>query len=144
MTSGEPPPDCAICERLVSFRLANRKANPDCIDEQVEIEEERFARAPVVIAIVSRTIPEHKIPEWEQVLSAGAVCMNLLNAAHAAGYSAQWLTDWCAFDDEAGRVLGLADGERFAGFIHIGTALEPPVERPRPDLDTIVSDWTDR
>ena len=59
---------------------AFRMANPDSIDEQVEIEEERFARAPIVIAVLSRTVPKHKIPEWEQVLSSGAACQNLLTS----------------------------------------------------------------
>lgn len=110
--------------------------------ERLALERARFSRTPVVVGVVSRAKPHVKIPEWEQVLSAGAVCMTLLTASHAAGFSAQWLTEWYAFDDEAGRILGLDDDEKFAGFVHIGTALEPPFERARPDMDTIISHWS--
>lgn len=101
-----------------------------------------FLRAPVVVAVVSSAGPHPKIPEWEQVLSAGAVCMNLCHAAHALGYVANWLTDWFAYDAAALPVLGLKDGERVAGFVYIGTAAEPPQERPRPALTDIVTRWS--
>ena len=126
-------------------RLADLWAGrePDAEPDRLLMERTRFSRSPVVVGVVSRAREHVKIPQWEQVLSAGAVCMNLLTAVNAAGYSAQWLTEWCAFDAEAGRILGLQDGERFAGFIHIGTALEPAFERPRPDLQDITTRWTD-
>ncbi len=101
-----------------------------------------FADAPLVVAVVSRADPEHpKIPLWEQELSAGAVCLNLLHAAAAHGFSAQWLTGWYAYDPEAMRLLGLKEGERVAGFLHIGTPQMPPTERDRPDLDRLVTTW---
>lgn len=127
-------------ERLAQL-LANRE--PDTGADRIEMEQTRFSRSPVVVGVVSRAKPHVKIPEWEQVLSAGAVCMMLLTAANAAGFSAQWLSEWYAFDAEAGRILGLQDNERFAGFIHIGTALEPPFERARPDLEDIITHWSD-
>lgn len=118
-----------------------QRRDPAADAARLELERTRLSRAPVVVGVVSRAGDHPKIPEWEQVLSAGAVCMNLLNAAHAAGFAAQWLTEWYAFDPEAAPMLGLGEGERFAGFIHIGTALEPPFERPRPDLDKIITTW---
>ena len=97
---------------------------------------------PLIIAVVSAPIPEHpKIPLWEQQLSAGAVCLNLLHAAQAHGYAAQWLTGWFAYHEEAARWLGLKDGERFAGFLHIGTPSVPPTERDRPDVDSLTTRW---
>jgi len=105
-------------------------------------ERDRFAQAPLVVCVVSRAAPHPKIPEWEQVLSAGAVCQTLLAAAGAMGFGAQWLTGWCAYDERARAALGLGRAERVAGFIHIGSALEAPVERPRPLIDDIVSDWS--
>ena len=105
-------------------------------------EETRFSRAPLVVAVISRACVHPKIPEWEQQMSVGACCMNLVHAAHASGYVAQWLTEWMAFDEDVADMLGLAEGERIAGFIHIGTPTETPSERARPDLDAIVSDWT--
>lgn len=103
----------------------------------------RFTRAPLVIGVVSCAAEHPKIPLWEQQLSAGAVCMTLVSAAAAAGFVSQWLTEWYAFDEDAGCFLGLKDGERFAGFIHIGTPTQPPVERPRPDISDITSNWTE-
>ena len=101
-----------------------------------------FLDAPLVIAVVSSPHPAHpKIPLWEQQLSAGAVCLNLLHAANAHGFAAQWLTGWYAYDAEAMRWLGLEEGERVAGFIHVGTPAMPPTERDRPDLDRITSIW---
>ena len=121
---------------------AFRQANPDCIDEQVEIEEERFARAPIVIAVISRTVPEHKIPEWEQVLSSGAACQNMLISALGMGYAAQWITEWCAYDDNVKSALGLEANDKIAGFMYFGSRTEDPTDRQRPDYEDIVSEWT--
>ncbi len=102
-----------------------------------------LAEAPLVVCVVSRADSEHpKIPLWEQQLSAGAVCMNLIHAAHAHGLAAQWLTGWYAYDEEAARWLGAKRGERIAGFIYMGTPTAPPVERDRPDLDSITVRWS--
>jgi nitroreductase len=111
--------------------------------EQRQKELTRFTRAPLVVGVLSKAAEHPKIPVWEQELSAGAVCMNLLTAAAASGFASQWLSEWFAFDEEAARYLGARDGERFAGFIHIGTPTQPPFERPRPNLADIVSTWTE-
>ena len=121
---------------------AYKKENPDAFDELIEVEKERFQRAPVIVAVTSRITPEHKIPEWEQTLSSGAACMNMLNAAHALGLAAQWITEWPAYNDDVAKALGVGEKERIAGFIYIGTAAQPPDERTRPDIDDIVTEWT--
>jgi nitroreductase len=118
---------------------AFRADHPDADSEKLAVERNRFSRAPLVVAVVSRAQPHVKIPEWEQVLSAGAACMNLLHAAAALGFGATWITEWIAFDRRILDALGLAPGERIAGFVHIGTALEPTVDRARPDLSAIVT-----
>jgi nitroreductase len=107
--------------------------------KQVEEERERFARAPLVIGVISAAREQHKIPVWEQELSAGAVCQNLLIAATASGFVANWITEWYAYHPVVKERLGLKAGERVAGFIYIGTAKEELEERPRPDMDKIVS-----
>ncbi len=107
--------------------------------KQVEEERERFLRAPVVIGVVSSAREQIKIPVWEQELSAGAVCQNLLIAAHALGFVANWLTEWYAYDPKVKEKLGLKPGERMAGFVYVGTAKEELEERLRPQLDKIVS-----
>jgi nitroreductase len=121
---------------------AYRKTHPDCIEEQVEIERERFGRAPLVVAVVSHTNPAHKIPEWEQILSSGAACQNMLTAALAMGFAAQWITEWPAYNDDVKRALGLQPADRIAGFLYLGTMTEPPTERQRPEYGDIVSEWT--
>ncbi|MCG5477965.1 nitroreductase family protein [Sinorhizobium alkalisoli] len=125
-----------ISARLKEMALA---AKPDLSEEMIRVEETRLTRAPVVVAVVSKAAPHFKIPEWEQVMSAGAVCLNLLMAANALGYASNWLTEWYAFDEKAYPLLGVEPGERIAGFIHIGTAMVPPTERPRPELKEIVT-----
>ncbi len=117
-------------------------AHPDDPPARAELERGRLARAPAVLAVISRVTPEHKIPEWEQVLSAGAVCQTLLIAAHAVGFRAQWLTEWFAYDAMVAEALGLAANERIAGFIHIGSAKADPAERPRPDVGDVISDFS--
>jgi nitroreductase len=109
--------------------------------DRLAVEQERFTRAPLVIAVVSKAADHPKIPVWEQQLSAGAVCMNLLSAAAALGFGACWLTEWMAYDEAARAAIGLEASELIAGFIHIGQASETPADRPRPDLDQIASHW---
>lgn len=115
--------------------------HPQARPEEVTFERQRLARAPLVIAVVSRAGPHVKIPEWEQVLSAGAAAMNLVIAAHALGYAAKWITEWYAYDRRVLDALGLAPHERIAGFIHIGRAGPGSAspDRPRPALDDIVT-----
>lgn len=120
---------------------ACRIAEPDASDARLEVEAGRFLRAPVVVAVISKIAENPAVPEWEQILCAGAVCQNLLTAINASGYSGQWITEWYAYDKQVCAALALNQGERVAGFVYIGTAQEPPEERDRPDLDKITSSW---
>jgi nitroreductase len=117
--------------------LADGQAEPDTARAKLA----KLAAAPISITVVSRIDPAVKIPVWEQELSAGAVCMNLLVAAQAMGFGANWITDWYAYDPEAKKLLGLEHGERIAGFVHIGTPAETPLERPRPDPEALTTYW---
>ena len=123
-------------DAIAAAFLAN---HPEAKPEHVEMERTRLARAPLVIAVVSRAGPHVKIPEWEQVLSAGAAAMNLVLAAHALGYAASWITEWYAYDRRVLDALGLGPAEKIAGFVHIGRPAAPPVDRPRPPLSEIVT-----
>ena len=107
--------------------------------KQVEEERGRLMRAPLVIGVISAAREQHKIPLWEQELSAGAVCQNILIAVTALGFVGNWLTEWYAYHPEVKARMGLKPGERVAGFIYIGTAKDALEERPRPDLDKIVT-----
>ena len=122
-------------EELLKLAL---EAKPDLSEEMIQVERARFTRAPVVVAIVSKAGPHIKIPEWEQLMSAGALCLNVILAANASGYVANWLTEWFAYDERAYPLLGVNPGEKVAGFIHIGSTTFPAIERPRPELaDTV-------
>ncbi|MEO1014385.1 MAG: nitroreductase [Pseudomonadota bacterium] len=129
------------------LRAAYVAANQDATPERIEAEARRFLRAPVVIAVVSRVAKHHRTPEWEQVLTAGAVCQNMLVAASAYGFAAQWLTEWYAFDDSVAAGFGLVNDdetdERFAGFVYLGSASAPPKERARPDMAAISARFGD-
>ena len=99
-----------------------------------------FLKAPLIVAVISSPSSEARIPLIEQQLSAGAVCLSLLNAAHAEGWGANWLTGWISYDrDFLTTVLDLTERETVAGFIHIGTKTSKPNERERPDLAKITS-----
>jgi nitroreductase len=111
----------------------------DATPEQIADEKTRLARAPLVIAVVSRAAPHVKIPEWEQVLSAGAAAMNLVLAAYALGFAATWITEWYAYDRGVLAALGVKPHEKIVGFIHIGRISERPEDRPRPPLAEIVT-----
>src|SRR3977135_4007857 len=114
-----------------AIERAFRAKYPDAKPEQVDYEQKRLARAPLVVAVVSRAAPHVKIPEGEQVLSAGAAAMSLVFAAHALGYAANWITEWYAYDRSALDALGLAPHEKIAGFIHIGRT-GGPAQKPAP------------
>ena len=130
-----PDGGARLGEHIVAAYTADK---PDATPEAIELERNRLRRAPLVIAVVSSTREHPKAPEWEQILSAGAAAMNLLNAVTAMGYSCNWHTEWYAYDRRILSELGLGETERIAGFIHVGTAAEAPADRPRPALAGIV------
>ena len=103
---------------------------------------EEFAhQAPALVVVVSSPTPGHKIPLWEQELSAGAAAMNLLLATHALGFVGSWITGWAAYS-EIVRAAFCAPGERIAGFFFLGSPRLPLEERPRAPLATRVRRWT--
>jgi nitroreductase len=100
-----------------------------------------FLRAPVVVAVISSPRETGRTPAWEQELSAGAMCYNLLLAANACGWAGVWLTEWIAYDRDVADWLGLAPDERMAGFIYLGTATQMPQERIRPETSALIQRW---
>lgn len=118
---------------------ALQQTEPDASSERVTQERHRFLRAPVVVAVISRVREAIAIPEWEQMLSAGAVCQNMLLAAHAMGYVGSWITEWYAFHPHVRDGLGLKSGERIAGFLYFGKPAVPLEERVRPDMSKLVT-----
>jgi nitroreductase len=131
----EPGPKAALVERLKA--VAEGQPNPD----QARAKLAKLAAAPVTVAVISRPVQSPKVPEWEQVLSSGAVCTLMLVAAGAMGFGANWITDWYAYDAEAQAILGLTGEERVAGYIMLGTAREAPLERERPDAAALSTRW---
>jgi nitroreductase len=139
--------------RLVVFEHEDRAAfgdilaarwqalNPDANEAQIRFEQNRFMRAPTVVAVISERQAGHKIPEWEQILSAGAVCQNLLVAASLAGFAAQWLTEWYTYDEHIQSLFNIGEHEDIAGFVYLGSAERKPDERARPDNETRIQRW---
>lgn len=168
---GEPGPDAATLMRmltsavrvpdhgkLVPYRflrlagdarhslgafLAERalQRDPQVSPAQLDKDRQRFSHAPLIITVIASPRPSPKVPEAEQLMTAGCVCFALLQAAQALGFGAQWLTAWMAFDPAVHAHLGLAEGEQIAGFIHIGTPKTEVPERERPDPATLLQDW---
>jgi len=126
----------ALARALVP--LADRQPDPGKAAKVLS----KLTAPPLTILVLSVPVPGHKVPEWEQQLSSGAVCMNLEHAANALGFAASWITDWYSYDPDALTLLGVGAGERVAGFIHIGALNEPPLERPRPDVPAKTT-WRD-
>jgi nitroreductase len=118
---------------------AFRADHPDANLDDLNVERTRLARAPIVVAVVSRATLHVSIPQWEQVLSGGAVAMNLVLAAHALGFAAAWITEWYAFDRRVLDAFGLKPHERIVGFVHVGTPRRACADRPRPRLEDIVT-----
>lgn len=116
--------------------------NPkDATEKHLEHERERALRAPLLLVVLSTPVESIKAPLWEQHMSVGAVCMNILHAAHMLGYAGNWLTEWPAFDDDICQALGGKNEDKIAGFIYLGTAKETPDDRERPKLSDVVEEW---
>lgn len=129
----------AALARLAALAVA-RGQELGLPEAQLEKTRAMFENAPLSVVVIASPKASEKVPEVEQTLSAGAVCLALLNAALASGWGANWLTGWTALERgflEKG--LLLREGEFVAGYIHLGTQTTVPPDRPRPDLDAITS-----
>ncbi len=124
-----------FAERIT--QLADNQANPTKAKAALR----KLTRPPVAVAVISRYIAG-EIPEWEQRQSASAVCHQMLLAAAALGWGANWITDWYSYDPRATAILGLAEGEQVAGYLYLGTTTEQPQERVRPDVAAITTEWS--
>lgn len=109
---------------------------------RLDMERERFLRAPLVVAVVSSLKPRPGAPEWEQILSAAAVCYNTCLAANALGFGTTWLTEWIAYSKTVREALGLKESERISGFLYIGQPMEKPEERERPVVEALITEWS--
>lgn len=120
----------------------HQRVDPGVPPAKLAKDRERFAHSPMVLAVIARIEESHpKIPAQEQLLSAGCLAYNLLLAAQAEGFAAQWLTGWSCYDRDAAKLLGLAGDERAIAYIHIGSRSEEPPERNRPEVDDVLSAW---
>lgn len=131
-----PPAAARIGEAIAARASA---LNPAISPELLEMERASLTRSPLVIGLISAAAAHPKIPVWEQQLSAGAAGMNLLIAANALGYDAQWVTGWFVYDETIAPLLGARPGEQVAGLFHVGTSTLPKTARDRPELDAVFS-----
>ncbi|WP_421759706.1 nitroreductase family protein [Devosia sp.] len=118
-----------------------KRLRPDLDEAGLEIERRQFLPAPLTVGVILTPKPNPKASETEQLLSAGNVCFNLSHAAFAMGYAASWTNRWYGQNVEAQTMLGAKGGERFVGFVHIGTATIVPEDRERPSIDSVVTHW---
>lgn len=123
------------------FASALQRRNPSVAAAVLDKERDKPMRAPVVIGVVATIQPGHKIPEVEQLLSAGAATMNMLNAIHALGFGGAWRTGDGCYDPTVGAALGLAPTDRLVGFLYVGTPVEPPAAPVRPDASQFLVEW---
>jgi nitroreductase len=131
----------ARCQLSEMFAAAVKRREPGATEAQIEKEREKPLRAPLTIAVVARTVQGHKVPEIEQTLSAGAAAMNILNAVHALGFAAKWVTGANCYDAEFKHEFGLCPADQLIGFIHVGTPQERIAPPERPDPAEFVSEW---
>jgi len=124
---------------LLAARSVER--DPAAAPAAIEKDRQRFSHAPLVLAVIARLTPGHKVPVQEQLLSGGAVCFTLLQGAQALGFGAQWLTGWPAYDPVVLARLGVCADEAVLGFIHVGSASAEAPERQRPDPRNLLTDW---
>lgn len=134
------PPDRRAAFADVVAR-AYGAANPDATDAELAKQIEAFTASPCLVVVLSTPDHAHKIPVWEQEMSAGAACQNLLIAGHALGHVGGWVTGWAAYDATVYAALGGPPGGRIAGFVHFGQPARALDERPRPALGAIVRTW---
>ena len=140
------PWELCVIKDAARFRIGNeilvkefKLSNPDSSEDDLDYERNRFCRASVVIAVLFKPVSHPKIPESEMLLSAGAVCSNLLLAAQSLGYAAQWLTEWYAYNPSIIQELGgNSDTDKVAGFIYIGNKEKDPNERRRPNKEKVI------
>jgi nitroreductase len=125
----------ALLARIIAER------EPDAGDFRLEMERKRFLRAPLVIGVISSPNAGKPVPEWEQRLSSGAVCQNMVIAATALGFGVQWITEWYAYDEAVNQALGLAEQERVAGYLYFGSRTESLRDRERPDPTKLAQAW---
>lgn len=112
--------------------------HPDAAEEVIAFERTRFLRSPLVLVVSTKIVDEKRAPRWEQILSGGAVCQNILIAATALGYASQWLSEWYAYDEQVKTSLRIAPTDEILGYMYIGSAMEKPDERVRPTLESVV------
>lgn len=112
--------------------------HPDAAEEVIAFERARFLRAPLVLVVSTKIVDEKRAPRWEQILSGGAVCQNILIAATALGYASQWLSEWYSYDEQVKASLRIAPADEILGYMYIGSAMEKPDERERPTLESVV------
>ncbi|NJS15138.1 MAG: nitroreductase [Sphingopyxis sp.] len=129
----------ALADLLKSAWIAE---NPGAADQNLSALDQFAHQAPTLVLLVSTPVAGSKIPKWEQRLSAGAVAMNLIHAAHAHGFVANWLTGWAAYSAHVTAAFGLGEGDRITGYFFFGSPARDLEERPRPDADAVISHWT--
>ena len=118
-----------------------RRMDPAASADALQRERDKAMRAPVIVAAAAKLAKGHKIPEVEQLLSAGAAVQNIMLAANARGFGAMWKTGAPAYDAQVKQALGIAPDSEIVGFLYLGTQVGDGIQVPRPAPKDFVSVW---
>jgi nitroreductase len=114
--------------------------NPDASTDVLEYERSKALRAPVIVVVMAAIRDNPKIPEIEQILSAGAAAQNMLVASHALGLGGFWRTGAAAYDPLFKKALGASQKDVIVGFLYIGRVAMAGKEK-KPDPEGVVAEW---
>lgn len=124
-----------------NFALEKNTLTEQQQEKLTKIITQTITDVPLIIYVISCIDKNSHIPEFEQTLSAGAVCMNILWAANAYGYGVNWISGWLAYSAHTKKTIGIKENEEVAGVIFIGSTDQINPERKRPELAEKVSYW---
>jgi nitroreductase len=114
---------------------------PDAPESEATRMRGKILGAPLIVGLGVQIMPNHKIPEIEQVMAVAAAAMNMLNAAYALGYGGKWVTGPNSYDPVVASALGLEPPNRLAGFLYLGTPVPGALSVPRPAVAAHRTDW---
>jgi len=103
-------------------KVLEKAAVAEALDEK-GIEKARTApfRAPMIIAVVAYCDDDHKVPVWEQVVSAGCAVMAMQMAAVAQGFNGIWRSGIWTESEAVREALRCREQDEVVGFLYLGT-----------------------
>jgi nitroreductase len=123
------------------FANAVKQRDPESSDQTIKKQRDKPLRSPLIVVVVAQYIESPKIPQVEQLLSAGAAAHNILLASNAMGFGSVWLTGDNAYDQFVFDALAIDSNEAIVGFIYLGTDCQSVNRQEKTSLEGRVSQW---